>query len=103
MPAAMQDGIIKTAIVRYESGTEHTRQFLDGCVSEGRLMGFTVDTFIVNDDEHCRRLIAGIAAADYDGLVFSPGSAESILEILKPALERLAVVCFSDLPVNGGR
>jgi len=109
MPAAMQDGIIKIAVVRYESGTAHTRQFPDGCVSEGRSMGFTVDTFIVDDEERCLPLIAGIAAADYDGLIFSSGgiaddnsngSAESIRKILKPALERLAVVCFTDLPVN---
>jgi simple sugar transport system substrate-binding protein len=103
MPAAMQDGIIKAAIVRCESGTGYTRQFVEGCLAEGRSMGFTVDTFTVDDGERCLRLIAGIAAADYDGLILFSDSAESIREILKPALERLAVVCFSDLPVNGGR
>ena len=50
MPYAMDDGVIKIAVVRSQSVSEHIWQFLSDCVSEGRSMGFTVDTFIVRED-----------------------------------------------------
>jgi simple sugar transport system substrate-binding protein len=104
MPETMSDGIVKAAIVRNLSVEDHSRQFLEGCVSEGRSMGFTVDTFVTGgDNTRCRELIRQIAAADYDGLILSHGGADFTYGALQPALERgMKIVTFDALPYRDG-
>jgi simple sugar transport system substrate-binding protein len=103
MGDAMADGVVKIAIVRSLAVGDHTRQFLDACVSEGRSMGFMVDTFIVEGDEYCRELITRISEADYDGLILSHGSADFTYPALKPVLDRgIKVVTFDALPYENG-
>jgi simple sugar transport system substrate-binding protein len=101
---AAADGMVKTAIIRNLSVGDHTRQFLEGCVSEGRSMGFVVDTFVTGgDDERCRELIAQIAGADYDGIILSNGGAATAYDALKPAADRgIRVVTFDALPYKDG-
>jgi simple sugar transport system substrate-binding protein len=103
MPEAMADGVVKIAVVYSAEAEDHGGQFLEGCVSEGRSLGFTVDAFAVGDDDRRRRLIANIAAADYDGLILyhglADGGAAYIRGILQPAVEQgLKIVTFVSLP-----
>lgn len=42
---------LKIAVVRNLPSDDHTKQFLDGCVSEGESFGYKVDTFISNGDD----------------------------------------------------
>ena len=104
MPEQMADGMVKVAIVRNLALGDHTRQFLEGCLSEGRAMGFTVDTFITGgDNDRCRELILRIADADYDGLILSHGDAGFTYNALKPAVDRhIKVVTFDALPYKNG-
>jgi simple sugar transport system substrate-binding protein len=104
MPQAAADGVIKTAIVRNLSISDHARQFLEACVSEGRSMGFTVDTFVTNgNNERCRNLMAKIALADYDGIILSQGSLEFTAAALQPVIEKgIKIVTFDALPYNNG-
>jgi simple sugar transport system substrate-binding protein len=105
MPAAMADGLVKVAVICNQVLADHGRQFLAGCVSEGRSMGFTVDTFITaGDNDRCRRLLAAASEADYDGLIFSHGDADFTWEALGPAVERgLKIVTFEALPYSDGK
>jgi len=104
MPEAMADGIVKiAALVNLEEGDD-SRQFIEGCVAEGRSMGFTVDTFVSGGDEgRCSELAAGIARADYDGLIFSHGEVNFSYDILQPAAEKgMRIVTFEALPYRDG-
>lgn len=104
MPAAAADGLVKTAIVRNQTVTDHSRQFIEGCVFEGRALGFTVDTFVSGGDEkRCLELLAKIAGADYDGLILSNGDAAFTWKALGPAAAKgIKIVTFDALPyING--
>jgi simple sugar transport system substrate-binding protein len=101
----MADGMVKIAVlVNLEEG-DNARQFIEGCVAEGRSMGFTVDSFVSGADEkRCRELAAGIAQADYDGLIFSHGDVGFSYDILQPAAEKgIQVVTFEALPYRDGK
>jgi len=105
MPGAMADGMVKIAVlVNLEEG-DNSRQFIEGCVAEGRSMGFTVDSFVSGADEkRCRELAAGIAQADYDGLIFSHGGIDFSYDILQPAAQKgMSIVTFEALPYRDGR
>jgi simple sugar transport system substrate-binding protein len=105
MPDAMADGMVKLAVlVNLEEG-DNSRQFIEGCVTEGRSMGFTVDSFVSGADEkRCRELAAGIARADYDGLIFSHGDVGFSYDILRPVAEKgMRIVTFEALPYRDGR
>jgi len=105
MPEAMADGIVKIAVlVNLEEG-DNSRQFIEGCVAEGRSLGFTVDSFVSGADEkRCRELAAGIAQADYDGLIFSHGDVGFSYDILKSAAEKgMRIVTFEALPYRDGK
>ena len=117
MPQAMADGIVKIAVLVNMKAGDNSRQFIDGCVAEGRSLGFTVDAFVSNADEaRCRELAAGIAQADYDGLVFSNGFASGKFkgaddgvvdfsyDILRPVADRgIQIVTFEALPYRDGK
>jgi len=116
MPAAMADGMIKIAVLVNLQAGDQSRQFLEGCVSEGRSMGFTVDTFVSGADKdrgisRCRDIAAGIAQADYDGFIFAYGETggeadvspnggdDFFFDIFKPIAEKgIKIVTFETFP-----
>ena len=87
---------IKIAVIRNLPSDDHTKQFLDGAVSEGQSLGYQVDTFISNgDDAKFQELVAQQIEKDYDGFVISHGKAEYSTEMLQPALNRgIKIVTF---------
>jgi simple sugar transport system substrate-binding protein len=110
MPAAMADGMIKIAVLVNLNQGDSASQFIDGCVSEGQSMGFTVDAFVSGGDEkRCREIAAGIAVADYDGVIFSNGFASGVFgdfsyDILKPIADKgTHIVTFEALPYHDGQ
>jgi len=117
MPQAMADGMIKIAVLVNMKEGDNSRQFIEGCVYEGRALSFTVDTFVSGADEkQCRELAAGIAQADYDGLIFSNGFASGKFngadggvvdfsyDILRPVAEKgIHIVTFEALPYRDGK
>ncbi|MCL2044377.1 MAG: substrate-binding domain-containing protein [Treponema sp.] len=105
MPAAAADGIIKIAVLVNSTPGENVQQFIEGSVSEGRSMGFTVDIFFSGgDEERCREMARGIAHADYDGLIFSYGNAGFSYDILRPIADSgIKIVTFETLPYRDGR
>lgn len=105
MPEAMADGNVKIAVLLNQSNGDNSRQFIDGCVSEGRSMGFTVDAFISDGEEkRCREIAVGIANADYDGLIFTHGDVGFSYDILKPVADiGIKIVCFEALPYRDGK
>ncbi|KAE9632058.1 substrate-binding domain-containing protein [Defluviitalea raffinosedens] len=87
---------IKIAVIRNLPSDDHTKQFLDGAVSEGQSLGYQVDTFISNgDDAKFQELVAQQIEKDYDGFVISHGKAEYSTEMLQPALNKgIKIVTF---------
>ncbi|MDR1904755.1 MAG: substrate-binding domain-containing protein [Treponema sp.] len=104
MPLAAADGAVKVAVVRNLSAGDHTKQFLEGCVSEGQALGFTVDTFITDgDDAKCQAALAEAIGKDYDGLILSHGGGAYTYNALKPAVDKgMAVVTFDSVPYPNG-
>ncbi|MDR1867693.1 MAG: substrate-binding domain-containing protein [Treponema sp.] len=104
MPQAAADGTVKVAVVRNLSAGDHTKQFLEGCVSEGQALGFTVDTFITDGDgERCQAALAEVIGRDYDGLILSHGEGSYTYNALKPAVDKgMAVVTFDSAPYRNG-
>jgi simple sugar transport system substrate-binding protein len=105
MPDAAADGVVKIAVLVNLMAGENSRQFIEGCVSEGRAMDFTVDAFLSGADEkRCREIAEGIALADYDGLIFAYGDVGFSYDILKPAADKgIPVVTFEALPYRDGK
>jgi simple sugar transport system substrate-binding protein len=105
MPGAMADGVVKIAMLVNQGEGDSSRQFIEGGVTEGRAMGFTVDSFVTGRDENrCRDFAAGIANADYDGVVFAHGGVDFSYDILKPIGDRgVPIVTFEALPYRDGR
>jgi simple sugar transport system substrate-binding protein len=93
MPEAMADGVVKIAVLRRVKDGDQGKQFLDGCVAEGRSLGFTVDTFTTGEDS--RELVNKIGAADYDGLVYYGGGPA-------PAAAGLAITAFNAASLQKG-
>jgi len=105
MPEAAADGIIKIAVLVNLAEGDNSRQFIEGCVSEGRSLNFTVDAFVTGgDDKRCGTIAEGIATADYDGLVFAYGDVDFSYDILKPIADKgIPVVTFEALPYRDGK
>ncbi|MDR0494338.1 MAG: substrate-binding domain-containing protein [Treponema sp.] len=105
MPEAMKDGLVKIAVLDNQKKGDNSRQFIEGCVSEGRSMGFTVDAFVSGADENrCREIADGIARADYDGLIFAHGRVDFSYDILKPIADKgIHIVTFETLPYRDGK
>jgi simple sugar transport system substrate-binding protein len=105
MPAAAADGVVKIAVLVNLMAGENSRQFIDGCVSEGRSLNFTVDAFVSGAEEkRCREIADGIALADYDGLVFAYGEVDFSYDILKPVADKgIPIVTFEALPYRDGK
>ncbi|MDR2499651.1 MAG: substrate-binding domain-containing protein [Treponema sp.] len=94
---------VKVALVCGLAAGDHAQQFLDACAAEGRAMGFTVDTFTAGEDTLRRReFMARLAQADYAGLIFAYGGADTPV-LLKPVVERgIKTVTFDALPLENG-
>jgi simple sugar transport system substrate-binding protein len=105
MPAAAADGIVKIAVLVNLMAGENSRQFIEGCVSEGRSLNFTVDAFVSGGvEKRCREIADGIALADYDGLIFAYGDVDFSYDILKPIADKgIPVVTFEALPYRDGK
>ncbi|GMO54036.1 MAG: sugar ABC transporter substrate-binding protein [Termitinemataceae bacterium] len=104
MPDQMKDGIIKIAVVRNLAAGDHTQQFLDGCVSEGKALGFVVDTFVTDgNNAKCQETLAQVVQKDYDGIILSHGEAGYTYDSLKPATDKgVKVVTFDSVPYLNG-
>jgi simple sugar transport system substrate-binding protein len=98
------DGNIKIAVVRNLAAGDHTQQFLEGVVSEGQSLGFTVDTFVTDsDDARCQETLAQVIQKDYDGIILSHGQAGYTYDSLKPAIDKgIKVVTFDSIPYKNG-
>ena len=105
MPGAAADGVVKIAVLVNLMAGENSRQFIEGCVSEGRSLNFTVDSFVSGAvEKRCREIADGIALADYDGLIFAYGDVDFSYDILKPVADKgIPVVTFEALPYRDGR
>jgi simple sugar transport system substrate-binding protein len=104
MPTQMADGVIKIAVVRNLAAGDHTQQFLEGCTSEGRALGFIVDTFVTDgDNAKCQETLAQVVQKDYDGIILSHGEAGYTYDSLKPAVDKgMKVVTFDSVPYLNG-
>ena len=108
MPLQMEDGIVKVAVIRNLTNTDHTRLFVSGCITEGITLGFHVDIFITEgDDKLCKEYIYNAIEEDYDGIILSHGGAfiydEYTYDILHKAIQRgKKVVTFDSLPYKDG-
>jgi simple sugar transport system substrate-binding protein len=105
MPDAAADGVVKIAVLVNLMAGENSRQFIEGCVSEGRSLNFTVDVFVSGEvEKRCREIADGIALADYDGLIFAYGDVDFSYDILKPIADKgIPIVTFEALPYRDGR
>lgn len=94
----------KVAVVRNLTSDDHTKQFLQGCVSEGESFGYTVDTFISDgDDAKMQTLVEQAIQKDYDGLIISHGKADYSYDMLKPAIDKgMQVVTFDTVAEKDG-
>ncbi|MDR2767477.1 MAG: substrate-binding domain-containing protein, partial [Treponema sp.] len=103
-PDQMNDGVIKIAVVRNLAAGDHTQQFLEGCTSEGRALGFIVDTFVTDgDNAKCQETLAQVIQKDYDGLILSHGEAGYTYDSLKPAADKgMKISTFDSIPYLNG-
>lgn len=98
-------GAKKVAVVRNLAAGDHTQQFLDGCVSEGKGFGFTVDTYVTDgDDAKTQEVVAQCISKGYDALILSHGQLSYTYDMLKPAVDKgMKVVTFDSMPLKGGK
>lgn len=94
----------KIAVVRNLAAGDHTQQFLDGCVSEGKKFGYQVDTFVTDGiDSKCQETVAQVISKGYDGIIVSHGQLSYSYDMLKPAIDKgMKVVTFDTMPMKGG-
>jgi simple sugar transport system substrate-binding protein len=104
MPEQMKNGAVKVAVVRNLAAGDHTQQFLEGCTSEGKKLGFIVDTFVTDgDNAKCQETLAQVIQKDYDGIILSHGEAGYTYDSLKPAVDKgMKVVTFDSVPYLNG-
>lgn len=96
---------VKVAVIRNLPSDDHTKQFLEGCKTEGEALGYEVDTFISNgDDAKFQELVAQQIEKDYDGLIISHGKAEYSYDMLKPAVDKgMKIVTFDTVAEKDGQ
>lgn len=104
VPEGVQ-GNLRVAVIRNLPSDDHTKQFLDGARSEGEAFGFTVDTFIANNDDVLfQELVATAIQQDYDGLIISHGKASYSYDMLRPAIDKgIEVVTFDTIIEKDGQ
>jgi simple sugar transport system substrate-binding protein len=78
----------RIAVVRNMSASDHTTQYLSGCVAEGRALGYTVDTFISEgDDAKMQDLLDQVINKKYDLLIVSHANEGYQAEYSRKAIE----------------
>lgn len=94
----------KVAVVLNLEVGDHTQQFLDGCVSEGKDFGFTVDTYVTDgDDTKTQEVVTQCISKGYDGIILSHGQLSYTYDMLKPAVDAgMKVVTFDSMPYKDG-
>ncbi len=94
----------RIAVVRNLPAGDHTQQFLDGTVSEGKALGFEVETFVTDgDDARMQEVIAQVIAQGFDGIIASHGQLSYSYDMLKPAIDAgIKVVTFDTMPHKDG-
>lgn len=94
----------KVAVVRNLTSDDHTKQFFEGCVSEGKSFGYSVDTFISDgDDARMQTLVEQAIQKQYDGLIISHGKTDYSYDMLKPAIDAgIKVVTFDTMALRDG-
>ncbi len=95
----------KIAVIRNLTSDDHTKQFLEGCSSEGRSFGYSVDTFISDgDDARMQTLVEQAIQKRYDGLIISHGKTDYSYDMLKPAIDAgIKVVTFDTMAIRDGK
>lgn len=94
----------KIAVVRNLAAGDHTQQFLDGCVSEGKKFGYQVDTFVTDGiDSKCQETVAQVISKGYDGIIVSHGQLSYSYDMLMPAVKKgMKIVTFDTMPMKDG-
>lgn len=95
----------KVAVVRNLTSDDHTKQFFEGCVGEGKSFGYSVDTFISDgDDARMQTLVEQAIQKRYDGLIISHGKTDYSYDMLKPAIDAgIKVVTFDTMAIRDGK
>lgn len=86
----------KVAVVRNLSNDDHTKQYFEGAVAQGKALGYQVDTFTTDaDDEKMQDTLKQVIDGDYDGLMVSHAKQPYAQELLERAVEKgMKVVTF---------
>ena len=86
----------KIAVIRNMENSDHTAQFFQGCIDEGEALGYTVDTFMSNqDDVVMQDLMEQALSKDYDIWIVSHANEGYQYEVISKAVEKgIKVVGF---------
>ncbi|MDO4479157.1 MAG: substrate-binding domain-containing protein [Lachnospiraceae bacterium] len=86
----------KIAVIRNMQNSDHTAQFFQGCIEEGEALGYTVDTFMSDqDDVKMQDLMNQALSKDYDIWVLSHANEGYQYDIVSKAVEKgIKVVGF---------
>ncbi len=86
----------KIAVLRNMSNSDHTAQFFAGCTAEGEALGYTVDTYMSDqDDVKMQDLMAQALEKDYDIWIVSHANEGYQYDMVSKAVEKgIQVVCF---------
>ncbi len=93
-PAAGTHG--KIAVLRNMQNSDHTAQFFAGAIAEGEALGYTVDTYMSDqDDVKMQDLMAQALEKDYDIWIVSHANEGYQYDMVSKAVEKgIKVVCF---------
>lgn len=93
-PAAGTYG--KIAVLRNMQNSDHTAQFFAGAIAEGEALGYTVDTYMSDqDDVKMQDLMAQALEKDYDIWIVSHANEGYQYDMVSKAVEKgIKVVCF---------
>lgn len=86
----------KIAVIRNMTNSDHTAQFFAGCIAEGEALGYTVDTFMSDqDDVVMQDLMSQALEKDYDIWIVSHANEGYQYELVSQAVEKgIKVVGF---------
>lgn len=86
----------KIAVIRNMQNSDHTAQFFQGCIEEGNALGYTVDTFMSDqDDVKMQDLMTQALSKDYDIWILSHANEGYQYDIVSQAVAKgIKVVGF---------
>lgn len=90
------DNPIKIAAIRNLSADDGTKLLLSTMTDIGKSWGWTVDTFITNNDDlKLQETVAQCAQKDYDAIFISHGKSEYSYDMIKPLVDAgIEIVTF---------